>query len=107
MEVKETNIDDIIKRLIDLYNPNEIFLYGSHAWGEPTKDSDVDLCIVLKKSDKSQADRIRDGLRILQGIRIPIDLLVLTEDEIKERKEHPSTLIFKIINHGKKLYAAA
>lgn len=107
MEVKELNLDEITKRLIDLYQPMEIFLYGSHAWGAPSKDSDIDLCIVLKDSDKSQADRIRDGLRALEGIRIPIDLLVLTENEIEDRKEHPSTLIFKIIHQGKKLYAAA
>lgn len=107
MEIKDLNLDEITKRLIDLYKPNEIFLYGSYAWGEPNKDSDVDLCIILKDSDQSQADRIRDGLRTMQGIRIPIDLLVLTEHEIEERKEHPSTLIFKIIHQGKKLYAAA
>ncbi len=107
MEVKELNLDEITKRLIDLYQPIEIFLYGSYAWGAPSNDSDIDLCIVLKDSDKSQADRIRDGLRALEGIRIPIDLLVLTENEIEDRKEHPSTLIFKIIHQGKKLYAAA
>ena len=107
MEVKELDLDEITKRLIDLYQPIEIFLYGSYAWGAPSNDSDIDLCIVLKDSDKSQADRIRDGLRALEGIRIPIDLLVLTEYEIEDRKEHPSTLIFKIIHQGKKLYAAA
>ena len=107
MEVNESNFDDIIKRLIDLYKPNEIFLYGSYAWGKPTADSDIDLFIVLNHSDKSQAERIRDGLRLLKDIKLPLDLLVLTENEIEERKKHPSTLVFKIINEGRKLYAAA
>ena len=67
----------------------------------------MDLCIILNDSEKSQADRIRDGLRALKGISIPVDLLVLTEHEIEERKDHPSTLIFKIYHSGKKLYEAA
>lgn len=107
MEIQKQIMDEILSRFIDIYNPIEIYLYGSYAWGSPTEDSDVDFCVILKNSDKSQADRIRDGLRALKGITIPVDLLVLTEHEIEERKDHPSTLIFKIYHKGKKLYEAA
>ena len=107
MEVENQVINNILSRFIELYHPKEIFLYGSYVWGVPSKDSDLDFCIILSKSDKSQADRIRDGLRALKGIHIPVDLLVLTEQEIKDRKDHPSTLIFKIYHSGKKLYEAA
>lgn len=107
MEIEEKDLNEITQLLINLYKPQEIFLYGSHVWGTPTTDSDLDLCILLKESDQTQAERIREGLRTLKNIRIPIDLLVLTENEIKERREHPSTLIFKILHNGKKLYEAA
>lgn len=107
MEVENQIIDDILSRFIELYHPKEIFLYGSYVWGVPTKDSDLDFCIILSESDRSQADRIRDGLRALKGIHVPVDILVLTEQEIKDRKDHPSTLIFKIYHSGKKLYEAA
>ena len=107
MGIQDHIINEIVSRFIDLYNPKEIYLYGSYAWGSPTVDSDVDLCIILNESDKSQADRIRDGLRALKDINIPVDLLVLTEHEIEHRKDHPSTLIFKIYHSGKKLYEAA
>ena len=107
MEIQTQVMDEILSRFIDLYNPKEIYLYGSYAWGSPTEDSDVDFCVILSDSDKSQADRIRDGLRALKGISVPVDLLVLTEHEIENRKDHPSTLIFKIYHKGKKLYEAA
>jgi len=107
MNMDREELDEITKLLINLYSPQEIFLYGSYAWGTPSSDSDVDLCIILKESAKTQAERIRDGLRTLKDIRIPVDLLVLTENEIEERKDHPSTLIFKILHDGRKLYEAA
>jgi len=107
MEIKPQIMEDILSRFIDLYHPKEIFLYGSYAWGSPTVDSDLDFCVILNRSDQTQADRIRDGLRALKGISVPIDILVLTESEIVERKDHPSTLIFKIYHQGKKLYEAA
>ena len=107
MDIQSQVIDDIKSRFIELYHPKEIYLYGSYAWGTPTEDSDLDFCIILSESDKSQADRIREGLRALKGIHIPVDILVFTESEIAERKDHPSTLIFKIYHSGKKLYEAA
>lgn len=107
MEIKSQIMEEILSRFIDLYHPKEIFLYGSYAWGSPTIDSDLDFCVILNKSNQTQADRIRDGLRALKGISAPVDILVLTESEIGERKNHPSTLIFKIYHQGKKLYEAA
>ncbi len=72
MEIQTQVMDEILSRFIDLYNPKEIYLYGSYAWGSPTEDSDVDFCVILSDSDKSQADRIRDGLRALKGISVSI-----------------------------------
>jgi predicted nucleotidyltransferase len=100
-------LDMILQRLLPIYNPKEVYLYGSHAWGEPTEDSDIDLCIVLSDSSESQADRIRRGLYALKGMKSVVDLLVLTEAEIAERKEHPSTLIHQVLAEGLQLYAAA
>ncbi|MDA3850816.1 MAG: nucleotidyltransferase domain-containing protein [Spirochaetaceae bacterium] len=104
---KSELIDEVVSRFKDTYHPLKIYLYGSQVWGNPTEDSDFDFCIILKESEKSQAERIRDGLRALKGISIPIDILVLTENEIQGRVEHPSTLIYKVYTQGKKLYDTA
>ena len=107
MIVDKKILNEIVSRFVKLYHPQSIYLFGSHAWGTPTSESDLDFCIMLNESKMSQADRIRMGLRILRDMHIPVDLLVFTESEISERVNHPSTLIYKVYHEGIKLYEAA
>ncbi|NCN04267.1 MAG: nucleotidyltransferase domain-containing protein [Spirochaetales bacterium] len=97
----------IVEKLVQVYSPKQVYLFGSLAWGTPEEDSDIDLCIILKDSLESRADRIRRGLRALRGEKVAVDLLVLTEAEVAERRNHPSTLIYQVLLEGKMLYAAA
>ncbi len=105
--VSPDDIEEISSRLIQLYNPLFVYLFGSHAWGQPDRDSDLDICVILSESNQSQADRIRSGLKALKGIHIPVDIIVLTRNEIAEHIDHPSTLIYKVFHKGIKLYEAA
>ncbi len=103
----DTTLKVISSVLAREYNPQTIFLFGSHAWGTPTAQSDIDICVVLKESNQSQADRIRQGLRALLAYHINLDLLVFTEAEFTPRSTHPSTLAYQISHKGVKLYEAA
>lgn len=105
--ISQDILDSIVRRLIRVYEPESIYLYGSYAWGNPTEYSDIDLCVLLEYSDQRQAERIRTGLRELKGTGYPVDILVLTKGEIAEHKNHPSTLIHKVLTKGKILYEAA
>jgi len=89
------------------FHPSAIFLFGSHAWGTPDAQSDIDICVILKHSELSQADRIRQGLRALLSYHFNLDLLVFTEAEFAPRIAHPSTLAHQIAYKGIKLYEAA
>ena len=40
-------LEEITRRLVAEFQPEQIFLFGSHAWGRPTADSDLDLLVVL------------------------------------------------------------
>ncbi len=103
----KTLLNEIILKLVKVYNPVVIYLFGSYAWGIPEKNSDIDFFIIIEKSSLNHADRIRIGLNALSDYNIAIDLIVLTMDEINSRKDHPSTLTHKVISKGKKIYEAA
>lgn len=107
MTDNDLKLKEIISRLIKIYKPEEIYLFGSYAWGTPGKNSDIDLFIIVEKSDLDRAERIRVGLRALLDLNIPVDILVYTKDEVEEKKNHPSTLTHKILTRGVKLYEAA
>lgn len=48
----------VTSKLINAYKPWAIFLFGSLAWGSPTKNSDIDILIVIEKSDKKPHQRL-------------------------------------------------
>lgn len=106
-EINKNLVNEVTRQLIKAYNPLSIYLFGSYAWGNPDKSSDIDFFIIVEKSEYDAAERIRIGLRELKHIHADIDILVYTKDEIAEWKDHPSTLAFKVLNKGLKLYEAA
>ena len=42
-EVSPLLLQEVTHRLVDEFQPEQIILFGSHAWGEPDRDSDLDL----------------------------------------------------------------
>lgn len=105
-EIKKI-IEQIKTRLIEIYHPKYIYLFGSYAWGVPEKDSDIDLFIVVEESDLSMPDRMRLAYSNLWDISTPLDIIVYTKKELEAKKEHPSSLSYKILNKGVVLYEAA
>jgi predicted nucleotidyltransferase len=84
---------------------DQIFLFGSYAYGEPHKDSDLDLYVVLKDEI-----RIRDmdaALILFSAIAekktVPVDLLVKKKSDFSWRKTEP-TMERKIAREGILLY---
>lgn len=63
-------------------------LFGSLTTGIPTPHSDADLLIVLDASEHAQMrDRVPAVLAAMTPLPCPIDLFVLTADEL-ERAQH-------------------
>ena len=96
----------IVDRLVDVYHPLRIYLFGSHAWGTPTVESDYDLCVIVEKSDEKKRNRSRIGRDALLDIicRRAIDLVVYTASEFERAASHPSTLASPIQKKGVLLY---
>lgn len=61
-----------------------VLWFGSWVTGLPTPGSDVDICLILSKSDKSPRDRIPDYLPL--GFPVGIDLFAYTHLEFERLK---------------------
>ena len=48
---------DVVNRLVNEFHPETIYLFGSHAWGEPEAESDVDLLVIVKNSRQKPIQR--------------------------------------------------
>lgn len=95
-------IRKLCKRIAEAYQPEKIILFGSHAYGKPTPESDVDLLIVMDYEGRP----IEQILKIHRELDIvtPVDLLVYTPKEVDERLQDGDMFIVDIIRRGKVLY---
>jgi predicted nucleotidyltransferase len=92
------------QRLVTEFQPEQIWLYGSHAWGHPHDDSDVDLLVVVPHSDETPIHRSQRAHRCLRGLRMPKDVLVETRQEVDRVKGLKTSLENSILSRGRRLY---
>lgn len=103
--IEKKTIQAVKNTLVEVYHPLKIYLFGSYAWGTPTKDSDLDLLIVVSRSTKKSYERAVKGYRALRDMTVAKDILVLTKKEFDERSNDITTLCYKAKHEGKLLYA--
>ena len=99
----EERLNEVAKQLVEAFDPQRIILFGSHACGQASPDSDVDLLIVME-SDERPAARASRVSRLLRPRPFPMDLLVRTPREIKRRLEMEDQFIREILENGRVLY---
>ena len=99
----EERLNEVAKQLVEAFDPQRIILFGSHAYGQASPDSDVELLIVME-SDERPAARATRVSRLLRPRPFPMDLLVRTPREIKRRLEMEDQFIREILENGRVLY---
>lgn len=99
------DISGIVERLKNKYHPQRIVLFGSAARGELNQGSDIDF-LVVKKSRKPSHKRIADIFRLLRRMDrdYPLDFIVFTPSELKERVNLGDFFVKDILAEGKLLY---
>lgn len=79
-------INKIVKQITETANANQVYLFGSYAYGNPNGDSDIDLCIVTTDKKVRKIDIMRKIRKsILSVATMPADIIVYYKDEFPER----------------------
>jgi uncharacterized protein len=102
--IPEELLNIITEKLVKEFNPKKVILFGSHAWGKPTEDSDIDLCVVIPSSNEPMVKRMRRAHYCLRDLDISKDIIVKTSTEIDEYKDVVASIERKILEEGKILY---
>jgi uncharacterized protein len=102
--VLSKQLDEIVHRLVEHLKPERIILFGSHAYGEPNEDSDVDLLVIVADSTEPRHRRATKAYGALWGIKIPTDVVVLTSAEVERKINVVSSLESQAMRQGKVLY---
>src|SRR5206468_6901800 len=89
------------RAVAERFEPDKIILFGSHAYGTPHADSDVDILVVLPaRNELDQAVRIR----LAVDYHFPLDLLVRTPRNLAWRLAEGDSFLREIVSKGKVLY---
>ena len=93
----------IKRRLVRGFHPERIILFGSHAYGQPTADSDVDLMVVMpqRRWTRHQATDIRVRLGYAG---FPMDLVVWTPERLSAWSKAGDALARDVVARGTVLY---
>lgn len=96
----------IVERLRAALKPAEIYVFGSYIYGTPSRHSDIDMLVVLERSELDAYSRGAIAYRALRGIRVSIDVQVHTREEFDSRAALPVSFERTVKTRGKLLHAA-
>jgi uncharacterized protein len=96
----------IAKHIAEHYDPDQIILFGSHAYGKPTAWSDVDLLVVMD-TPKGEMEAILDVAKSLPDVKFGVDIVVRSREVLEKRKKLGDWFLREITEKGKVLYERA
>jgi predicted nucleotidyltransferase len=99
-------VDDVVHALVAHFDPLKIILFGSHACGSPTIDSDLDFLIVMPDG----TDRRQTAIEIhrhLRDLPMPKDIVVTTPEEIAHRGQMIGSILQPALGEGRVIYERA
>ena len=97
---------EIVRRLVGLYRPDRIYLFGSAARGDAGPDADYDFMVVVPDNTPPEIRDTKAVFKVLFDIPAPIDVLVWTRQEFDKRLHLRVSFPSTIVREGKLLYAA-
>ena len=96
-------IRSLARRIAEEFQPEKIILFGSYAYGKPEPESDVDLLVVMDTPLRARQQRLEIS-RALSPRPFPLDIIIQTPQQMKERLAMGDPFLLEITNRGKVLY---
>jgi uncharacterized protein len=101
----KTILADIVRRVVEVAEPERIILFGSAARGEMGPDSDIDL-LVIKAGEFNRWQLTTAIYRHLRGKGAAVDVVVVTPEEVRLYRDSPYLVIHPALSEGKVVYGA-
>jgi predicted nucleotidyltransferase len=84
-------MDEAVRRLVEYFRPERIYLFGSTARGEARPDGDLDFLIVVP--DDQPSDRFWHAYQHLCGLEVELDVIPMGRKNFEGKRgwAHVST----------------
>ena len=104
-ELSRKILDGIIRRVVEITEPERIILFGSVARGEMNRHSDVDLLVVKDAPDLRQLTA--KVYRRLYGVGVAVDIVMVTPQDVERYKDSHALIIKPALREGTVIYESA
>ena len=100
--LSQETLNDIIRRVAEVAEPERIILFGSAARGEMSRHSDVDLLVVKDGSDlRRLTARV---YRRLYGVGAAVDIVMVTPQDVERYRDSHALVIKPALREGTVMY---
>lgn len=103
-KIDESLLSEMTNRLVQTFQPEQVILFGSHAWGIPNEASDIDLYVIVPESSERPLQRARRARACIGDVRIALDILVRTRAEADKYRHLYASLECQVFEKGRVLY---
>lgn len=102
----DSTLAEIVRRLVEAYRPERIYLFGSVSRGDTDADSDYDLMVLVPDDAPPQRRSSELAYNVLRGMGVAADVLVWTRSRFDRRAHVVASLPATILREGMLLHAA-
>ena len=95
---------EVTRRILETVQPQRVLLFGSSARGADTKDSDLDILVIVQ----GPVHRRRLAQKIygnLHGVGVPVDIVVATEEDVAQYGDKLGSILRPALTEGRVIYA--
>ncbi len=103
--VNEATLQEIIRRIVQVAQPERIILFGSAARGEYSAHGDIDL-LVVKRGEYNPYQVAGDIYRNLHGIGQAVDVVLVTPEQLEEHRNTDCLIVAPALREGREVYRA-
>ena len=101
----QKTLDDIIRRIVEVAQPEKIILFGSAARGDMNRHSDVDLLII--KECANPLELMGQIYQNLHRVGAAIDAIVVMPQAVERYKDSHALVIKPALREGRIVYEAS
>ena len=102
-KLSEATLQEIIRRIVEVAQPERIILFGSAARGEMGPHSDIDL-LVIKGGTFDQSRLVGDIYMNLHGVGQAVDVILVTPEHVERYRNSHYLVIAPALREGKEVY---
>lgn len=103
---QDPKLAEVVRRLVEAYRPERIYLFGSLARGEAGPDSDYDLLVIVPDDAPQERKDSKLAYRVLWGTGAAADVIVWERSRFERRARVVCSLPATVLREGKLLHAA-